>query len=90
MPQTLERVNEVFRDLFDDDDLTVAPETTAADVAGWDSLMHVRLMLAIEKQFGVKFLSSEVSSLKSVADLHRARPGEIQGLTSSGNGGPSA
>ena len=69
MPQTLERVNEVFRDLFDDDDLTVAPETTAADVAGWDSLMHVRLMLAIEKQFGVKFLSSEVSSLKSVADL---------------------
>ena len=67
--QTLARVNDVFRDLFDDDDLTVGAETTAADVAGWDSLMHVRLMLQIEKQFGIRFLSSEVASLKNVGDL---------------------
>ena len=65
----LERVNEVFRTVFDEDDLTIARETTAADVEGWDSLMHVRLMLAVEKAFGVRFSSSEVASMHNVGDL---------------------
>ena len=67
----LDQVNDVFRDVFDDEDLQVTPETTAEDVAGWDSLMHVRLILAIEKAFGVRFSSSEVGSLKNVGDLLR-------------------
>lgn len=65
----LDRVNAVFRDVFDDDELTVGRETSAADVAGWDSLMHVRLILAMEKAFRVRFSSSEVASLKNVGDL---------------------
>lgn len=65
----LQQVNEVFREVFDDDELTVTPETTAADVPGWDSLMHVRLIIAVEKAFGVRFSSSEVASLKDVGDL---------------------
>ena len=65
----LERVNDVFRDVFDDESLSVRPETTAADVEGWDSLMHVRLIIAIEKAFRVRFSSSEVASLKDVGDL---------------------
>jgi acyl carrier protein len=67
--ELLLRVNEVFRSVFDDDELSVSRETTAADVQGWDSLMHVRLMLSIEKAFRVRFLSSEVASLKSVGSL---------------------
>lgn len=69
MNELLLRVNEVFRSVFDDDELSVSRETTAADVQGWDSLMHVRLMLSIEKAFRVRFLSSEVASLKSVGSL---------------------
>lgn len=69
MSELLLRVNEVFRSVFDDDELSVSRETTAADVQGWDSLMHVRLMLSIEKAFRVRFLSSEVASLKSVGSL---------------------
>jgi acyl carrier protein len=65
----LQRVNDVFRDVFDEGDLSISRQTTAADVAGWDSLMHVRLMLAVEKAFGVRFSSSEVASLPNVGAL---------------------
>jgi acyl carrier protein len=67
--KTLDRVNEVFRDVFEDDELVVNPSTTAADVEGWDSLMHVTLIVAVEKAFNVKFTSSEVAALKNVGEL---------------------
>jgi acyl carrier protein len=69
MSDTLERLNHVFQDVFDDDDLLVSPLTTAEDVEGWDSLMHVTLMIRVEKAFGVKFTSSQVAGLKNVGQL---------------------
>ncbi len=69
MSDTLEKINDVFRNVFDDDELVVDRDTTAADVDGWDSLMHVTLLINVEKALGVKFTSSEVASLKSVGDL---------------------
>lgn len=59
----------VFQDVFDDDDLRLTRDTTAASVPGWDSLGHIRLMLAVEKKFKVKFKGSEISSLKNVGEL---------------------
>jgi acyl carrier protein len=67
--QILLRVNEVFREAFDDEELMISRDTTAADVEGWDSLMHVRLIISIEKAFQVRFTSSEVAALKTVGDL---------------------
>lgn len=61
-----EKVNEIFRDIFDDEELCVSAETTAADVDGWDSLVHVNLVIAIEKCFGVKFKMEEYATLKNV------------------------
>jgi acyl carrier protein len=69
MVDRLSRLNEVFQDVFDDDELAINRESTARDVEGWDSLMHVTLLINIEKAFGVKFTSSEVARLKSVGDL---------------------
>jgi acyl carrier protein len=69
MRDALQKLNEVFQEVFDDDELVVTLETTAADVDGWDSLMHVRLIICIEKAFHVRFSSSEVAALKSVGDL---------------------
>ena len=69
MSATLDRLNGVFQQVFDDDELEVSRESTAKDVEGWDSLMHVTLLINVEKAFGVKFSSSEVASLKSVGDL---------------------
>ncbi|HEX4146369.1 MAG TPA: acyl carrier protein [Pirellulales bacterium] len=64
-----EKLQGVFRDVFDDDELEINAQTTAADVEGWDSLAHVTLMINVEKRFGVKFRSSEVARLKRVGEL---------------------
>jgi acyl carrier protein len=69
MMDRLARMNQVFQDVFDDDELQIGPQTSAADVEGWDSLMHVTLIVNVEKAFGVKFSSSEVASLQDVGDL---------------------
>jgi acyl carrier protein len=69
MSDSLERLNEVFQEVFDDDELAVSPSTTAEDVEGWDSLMHVTLMIRVEKAFGIKFTSAQVAGLKNVGQL---------------------
>ena len=63
------QLKDIFQDVFEDDELDVSRETTAHDVEGWDSLMHVTLIVNVEKVFGVKFASSEISALKKVGDL---------------------
>jgi len=69
MTSTMVRINEVFQNVFADDELTVDRATTAEDVEGWDSLMHVTLVVNMEKALGVRFTSSEVASLKNVGEL---------------------
>ncbi|MCV2349761.1 acyl carrier protein [Paucibacter sp. Y2R2-4] len=59
----------VFQDVFEDEELIVAHDTTAADVPGWDSLQHVSLVLKVEKCFGFRFTSAEVSDLRCVGDM---------------------
>jgi len=67
---TLEAVREIMIDVFDvDDDLEVSPSTSAEDVEEWDSLSHIRLIVAVERHFGIKFKNSEVEALKNVGDL---------------------
>ncbi len=63
------RLTDIFREVFDDDGLVVTPATTAADVEEWDSLNHIRLVLSIEKGFGLRFSAAEVGSLKNVGEF---------------------
>jgi len=63
------RLTEVFRDVFDDDELTVFPAMTAKDVDEWDSLMHITLVLAVEKEFAVKLNAAEVGKLENVGQM---------------------
>jgi acyl carrier protein len=69
MEDRLERLNQVFRDVFDDDELNITRQTTAKDVEGWDSLMHVTLVVNVERAFKLKFSSSEVAALQTVGEL---------------------
>jgi acyl carrier protein len=69
MSETLDRLNDVFKDVFEEDDLEITRDTTAKDIDGWDSMMHVTLVINIEKAFGMRFKSSEVAGLSSVGDL---------------------
>lgn len=63
------KLNEVFHDVFDDEEIVVTPELTADDVAGWDSLKHIRLLLTLERTFKIKFSASEVNKLENVSEL---------------------
>jgi acyl carrier protein len=63
------RLTKVFRKVFGDDSLEVTPAMTAADVEGWDSLTHVRLLLTVEREFRVRISAAEASKLQSVGDL---------------------
>jgi acyl carrier protein len=65
----LSRVNEIFRSVFDDPNLTVSLSTTAKDVSGWDSIVHITLVIEIERQFDVKFGMAEIERLRNVGDL---------------------
>ena len=63
------RLNKVFRDVFDDDSIVVNPKTTADDIDDWDSLEHINLIAAVEKEFGIKFRMGEVSTMKDVGEM---------------------
>lgn len=67
----IDALTEVFRQVFDDPEIMLIPETTADDIEGWDSLSHVNLMMAVENRFDIRFKPKEVLSFKNVGDLAR-------------------
>ena len=63
-------LTEVFREVFDDEEIVIRPETTAEDIEDWDSLTNIQLIVAIEQAFaGVKFNTGQVANLKNVGEL---------------------
>ncbi|MBO5552019.1 MAG: acyl carrier protein [Lachnospiraceae bacterium] len=67
--EVMEKITEIARDIFDDDELELDDETIAADVDGWDSLTHLSLMNEIENEFEIKFEMKEVQGLNNVGEL---------------------
>lgn len=64
-----QKLTTVFHDVFDDDEIKLAPELAADDIDGWDSLAHIRLMLSVQKAFGIKFSPIETGKLENVGAL---------------------
>ncbi len=64
-----EKLTEVFRDVFDDEDLTIKDETTANDIEDWDSLTHITLLSSVEDEFGIRFDMKAVQGLKNVGEM---------------------
>ena len=62
-------LTQVFRDVFDDDNIALTPATTAADIDGWDSQAHVNLIVAAEVRFGIRFRTAELESLHNVGQF---------------------
>jgi acyl carrier protein len=71
----LERLAGVFRKVFGDPGLSISAETSPKDLLRWDSLFHVVLLVAIEKEFGIRFSTGEIHRLKSVGALLEAIEG---------------
>lgn len=62
-------LTEIFEDVMDVDDITLEDATTADDVEEWDSLSNVRFIVAVEREFGIKFSNAEIEGFKCVGDL---------------------
>ncbi len=67
--EILRQINTIFKDVLDVEDLVVTERTKAEDIDEWDSLTHIQLIVAIEKHFGLKFTSSEISNWKDVGEM---------------------
>lgn len=67
--EIFEKLNEVFRDVFDDESLEVFDTTTADDIEDWDSLEHVNLIIEVERKFGIKFSMGEVNTMLNVGEM---------------------
>lgn len=69
-PETiLEKVTEIFRDIMDDDTLVLERAMTSDSIPAWDSMAHISLIVAIEREFRIKFALDEMNSLASVGEL---------------------
>ncbi|MBR5375843.1 MAG: acyl carrier protein [Lachnospiraceae bacterium] len=67
--ELFEQINEIFREVFDDDTLVITDETNSEDIEDWDSLEHINLVVAMEKRFNMKFNIKEVGQLQNVGEM---------------------
>jgi acyl carrier protein len=67
--EVLPKLTALFRDVFDNQAIVLRPETTADDIAGWDSMSQVRLAVEIEHRFNIKIKSAEMEEMRSVRGL---------------------
>ena len=67
--EILKKITEIARDVFDNDEVELTEQTTAADVEEWDSLSHLSLVSDVEDEFGITFTLAEVSGSKNVGEL---------------------
>lgn len=78
MSNVHDRLTGVFRDVFDQDSLVLTSEMTANEVENWDSLTHINLIVAVEKEFRIRFTMSEVSGLNNVGALEALVESKVQ------------
>jgi len=67
--QVLKEVNDIFIDVLDNNDIVLTRDTTAKEVEDWDSLSNIQIVIAIEKHFKIRFLSSEIQSFKNLGEM---------------------
>jgi len=64
-----EKLQGIFRDVFDDDGIVLSDDMTSKDVEEWDSISHLSLIFSIEKEFGIKFTVDEITKTKNVGEF---------------------
>ena len=64
-----DRMNKVFREIFEDPAISLKDETTAQDIEGLDSLRHIDLIMQLEEEFGLRFTVDDITGLKNVGEM---------------------
>ena len=72
-------LTELFRDLFSDDTIVLTPQTTAADIDGWDSFTHLTVIVSAETRFGIRIKTTEIDKLANVGQLVEAIQAKLPG-----------
>lgn len=67
--EVYQRLNEVFRDVFDDDSIELQDETTSEDIEDWDSFEHINLVVAVQEEFNFKIPMGKVVTMKNVGEM---------------------
>ena len=67
--EIMEKVTEIFRDVFDDEELDILDSTNSDDIEDWDSLEHISLIVSMEKEFNMKFDIKEVNKIENVGEM---------------------
>ena len=67
--EILEKVQMVFRDVLDNDELELQETMSAEDIEDYDSLSHIQLVVAIERCFGIKFTSAEIMNWDNIGSM---------------------
>ncbi|MCR5789845.1 MAG: acyl carrier protein [Lachnospiraceae bacterium] len=67
--EIMEKVTEIFRDVFDDEELVITDSTNSDDIEDWDSLEHISLIVSMEKEFSLKFDIKQVNQLENVGQM---------------------
>ena len=67
--EILKKVQDIFKDVLEDEDIELSYKTTSNDIEGWDSLNHIVLIVEIEKEFNFKFKLEEIRSFKNIGEM---------------------
>lgn len=67
--EILNKINEIFVEILDNDEVNIEETTTAADIEGWDSLTNIQIIIDIEKKFKVRFSSIEIKSWNTIGEM---------------------
>ena len=70
-PEILKELNKIFIEVFEDDSIVLADNTTTSDIDAWDSLNHIQMITAVEKKFKLRFKLNELLNFKNVGDLSK-------------------
>lgn len=73
----IEELQDIFRDIFDDEDIVITKETTSEDIDDWDSLTHMQLILEIEKHYNIKFTTAEIKKAANVGEFIQIIEGKL-------------
>jgi acyl carrier protein len=78
MDNTMDILTDIFRQVFDNPDINLHPETTANDVEGWDSFSHTLLLMTIESRYKITFTQNEFLGFKNVGEIANCIRGKLQ------------
>lgn len=67
--EVYEQLLPVFKDVFDDRRIKISDSTVSTDIVGWDSLMHIQLIVAIQDEFNIEFAVEDAANMKNVGEM---------------------